>query len=479
MTFAATPRGSSISKAMGKSQKGSSSKNMVEKKASSPKKGRVSPSNTAAFHYFDRRNVKKVCKEDKKRIKEACNDRPEAKKEAADSAAKAKLNPDKVNATTRGLAGTLKKGLAAIDGLGKTKSGYLENDNNKWMDNHCGGLWHKPGGEYGPKDGKTPNTEAFKKEIEEKVEELISVAANVENAAKEKLFNFADDYFKNHAKDVLDGVAENAARRAAISRMPVVNGVISRFTFWETMGTLIGNAAGAIVTGDMERQFDQISQSLTEATEKLQEYKRILAGGLQDAMASTMAALAIANPCIKARKCLLIPYKDSGKTDGSGCCPGQTGHHVLPNAMFERYVPKPLKQDEKVKPGPRAMEKAGRRPCWEKYSEGDALTICLEGTTNHSTNGSHGLAHEGTAAILLPSRFVSDVPYTKVRDKISKMFAETYGCDPECLKAQLDQSLKDKHSDSCGGLDKAQISPHSGKANGGPHVPEVEISNPM
>ncbi|MFZ6674193.1 hypothetical protein [Undibacterium sp. Xuan67W] len=442
---------------------GDASKKDKKKPAKKTKTGHISTSNTAAYHYFDRKNVKAVCQDDKKRIRKACNDKADAEEESKKSVDSARLDPKKTNATTRSLTTTLKKGLTAIDGLGKKKSGYTQNDSNKWMENHCGGLWNKPGGVTDPKGEKIPNTEAFKEQIKDKVGDLTKAAEDVEKVAKEKLENYAKDYFKDHAKDVMDSAAEKAAKRIALIRTPALAGLVSRLGMWESMGQLIGNAAGAIVTGDIETKFNAVVKTVEDSVAKVAEYKKLLTTGLEDAMASTMAGIAVANPCIKARKCLLVPYKDADKTaKGNGCCPGQTGHHVLPSAMFNKYAPV---TDAK---GKTTMKADGKRDCWKNYDHDQALTMCLEGTTNRATNGSHGLAHAGTAEILQDQRNSPDMPYTKARDEISTMFSKAYGCNAKCIQAQLDDSLKDKHS--CGDLKKAQVTPHSGESGGGPKV---------
>lgn len=434
-----------------------------EKAPRKPKVSPVSTSNTAAYHYFARKDMKEACAVDKKRIEDACNDKEDAEKASKASVAGAKLNPERTNATTRSLTATLKKGLTAIDGLGKAKSKYVPNDNNKWMQNHCGGLWHKPGGVTDPQGKKIPNTEAFKEQIKDKVGEMGALAENAEKQAMEKLNNYAKDYFKEHASDIGGKAADKVAKRVALSRTPALSGLIARLGTLEALGHAIGNTAGAIVTNDIETKFNAVVQAVQDAQQKVAEYKALLTNGLEDAMASTMAGIALNNPCIKARKCLLVPYKDADKTHkGNGCCPGQTGHHVLPSSMFNKYEPQTVN-------GKTTMKEAGPRECWKKYRHNDALTMCLEGTTNRATNGSHGLAHKGTDEIVGRHRTSPDMPYATARDKVAKMFATAFGCNADCIKAQLDDSLKNKHS--CGDLEsKGQVTPHSGEPGGGPII---------
>jgi len=110
------------------------------------------------------------------------------------------------------------------------------------------------------------------------------------------------------------------------------------------------------------------------------------------AHANAMSIMAQLDPCVRARKCMLVPYQNtkglgdkltkeiSGEEGGgglkaiaqarhgNGCCPGQTGHHILPDAMVK----------DADCPG---------------YDYDMAPTVCLEGTKNGKEHGSHGMAH--------------------------------------------------------------------------------------
>jgi hypothetical protein len=71
------------------------------------------------------------------------------------------------------------------------------------------------------------------------------------------------------------------------------------------------------------------------ARERLAEYRE----NPTKFMADGMTARAATDPCLRARKCMLVPFNQTGAVrasrHGQGCCPGQTGHHILPGAMFE------------------------------------------------------------------------------------------------------------------------------------------------
>lgn len=431
--------------------------------------------NTGAIYYFSNRTMAADCKVDKQRIHDECDslDAAGKSKDAFDSA---KLNPEHAkNKTLAAMQRRMKEAVAAVDHIGKAESGYKKKTKNRWMENHCKGLWNKPGGdtpgdETDPVTGKkkgVPNVDKFKKQVEDHLNKQIAEYENVAKGAMDKLQKFAGDYMKDHLKDTMGAAAEKAAKRAALSRFPTLMAIVGRVSFYEGLGKLLGNVAGAVLTGDMENQFNAIEKAVTDALGKVEELKKLASrGGMEDAVASTQAAIAYANPCIKARKCLLVPYKKTGSVDGDGCCPGQTGHHVLPGAMFNKFE----KKDGKYEVKKDAKGNDAKRDCWGKYNHNDALTMCLEGTTNRATNGSHGLAHAGTAALLVKDRESPDMDYTNARNKMSKMMAKEFGCDEECIKKQLDDSYSKMYDKKCGDLKNAKVTPHSGNSGGGPVV---------
>lgn len=354
--------------------------------------------NTAAYHYFHNRVPSKPCKEDKDRIENECKATPENKEKSSSAKDRAVLSGN-AHPDAKAHTENLKKSVSALDKGVKDKIGFQVDHSNRWMENHCSGLWHKPG-------GGSPDKSA---------EPKAPVAAGEKAAKKPQISNTKG--FSEQVNSLIPGISK----------------------------TLLGS------------------------------------GEMEDLMACTMAGIAEANPCIKARKCLLIPYNQVPKSDdGSGCCPGQTGHHVLPNAMFNFYEPK-LKKNPKVNEPiyTTYMAKTGKRKCWIKYDPQQALTICLEGTTNRETNGSHGLAHKHTAALLETQRHAQDMPYKKARNKITKMLEKMFGCNAKCLNEQLDNSLKEKHdNETCNDLEGAQVSPHSGETGGAPIAPIVTKTTP-
>lgn len=77
--------------------------------------------------------------------------------------------------------------------------------------------------------------------------------------------------------------------------------------------------------------------SILEIAQKAQGELAELAASMADKtptdlMAEGMGILSRLNPCTRARRCLLVKFGKTGTAPsmgGEGCCPGQTGHHVI------------------------------------------------------------------------------------------------------------------------------------------------------
>jgi hypothetical protein len=127
-----------------------------------------------------------------------------------------------------------------------------------------------------------------------------------------------------------------------------------------------------------------------------------------------------ANDCVKAMRCFLRPYEEEGE---SGCCPGQTPHHIPPKSCFQNS--------------------SGGYPA--NYSPGKALCVCMEGANQYV--GSHGKNH---AAIdyLAKEKLGLDhgdkCPTADYNKMCAATVAEQCGCSPECIEDQLNDSVKPK-----------------------------------
>ena len=151
-------------------------------------------------------------------------------------------------------------------------------------------------------------------------------------------------------------------------------------------------------------------------------------GNMRDfADAGVHADHVAANECLAARRCQLVPKKAKGKQPG--CCPGQTGHHLVEGASFEGIVSD------------------------NRYNYNQAPCVCVEGY--NQSFGTHGLMHtfQSTAAPTTPTQ-----SYSSARDTgaaaLKKTFPES-ACNEECIKAQID--AYHKHKKGCNVSDDTQI----------------------
>jgi hypothetical protein len=117
--------------------------------------------------------------------------------------------------------------------------------------------------------------------------------------------------------------------------------------------------------------------------------------------------------CVKAMRCFLRPYSREipGK---SGCCPGQSPHHIPPHSMV-KHLP--------------------------NHSHGSALCVCLEGASQHV--GSHGRNHAALDYLaskpgVLDSKGQCTVK--KYNEVCAIAVAAQCGCKKECIEQQLNES---------------------------------------
>jgi hypothetical protein len=135
--------------------------------------------------------------------------------------------------------------------------------------------------------------------------------------------------------------------------------------------------------------------------------------------------LATLNDCTRARKCNLVPKskKDGNRkvetADGKGCCPGQTGHHLIYGAMM----------DGVSCPG---------------YEYSTAPTVCVEGfSQNHGSHGRvHDLMDRETQMLARNNKLQGGTMSMKEAiDSAVKSHQEAFPmsrCSPKCIRAQLE-----------------------------------------
>jgi len=213
------------------------------------------------------------------------------------------------------------------------------------------------------------------------------------------------------------------------------------------MQTGIGKPqAGMISTaaryaGEVRDIIDAIKKDKSLNQSTLKEITQLISNN-DGKRAALNAALATLDECLLARKCKLVPYQVNGKAtvDGKtrkvssakngGCCPGQTGHHLI--------------TDQMVKGGTCSVYDKDTNPTG-LYRTETALTVCVEGENQY--HGTHGLVHAklGDAISRLEMKKTRESPDGMMSlDEAIDVAAESHSeafprskCSEECIKAQL------------------------------------------
>ncbi|NHZ38473.1 HNH/endonuclease VII fold toxin-2 domain-containing protein [Massilia rubra] len=414
--------------------------------------------NTISSPYLDTFNTKKACKKDLADVVQNCtphNDEKDAK------TGKAKLKP-------QGIKQKLSKVTDVIDTLGKKLTGYTRNidsktafDGNGWMEEGCTGAWVTP---FAPRQkGDQAGIDADKKKLAEVKTSMQDMLKKLENEKMSLLMSSLSS-LKAMALAAAKAKAEEIIQRLAVKivvkaffGVVLVETVAGPFIMaaWTAHDIVATAAELAALIGP---KGEAVSRAMAKILNIKDEAKKILAmydANPHRAQADAMSLLAQLNPCMRARKCLLIPYKNTTPDGvnvpeveknkataqarhGTGCCPGQTGHHIIPNAM---------------------MEGVG---C-AAYEYENAPTICLEGTKNGFEHGSHGLAHKNLSESIKEykkknnSNFL-DYKEAKKQGIDAVVEAGAFHCNRECLEAQIDSHYKpceDKMLNANAGTGKA------------------------
>lgn len=382
--------------------------------------------NTPTTYYLDSPNVKQACEEDFKKIHKKCG--PEER-----SGEKGKK--EKVRPSIRKLLGKKykEKGYGKVLSRGGT-------DNRSWMADNCDFLWIPPGPDSHQDFLKQINS--LKGDLAEAVEGSLKKIAE---EAKEKIRQEAFDLAKKKAAKAAAKaggrwVVGAAGATVAGGGAVVTEGIATVWNLWD-----LAKTGYEVVTAgvDMARELDAIDEIFKEYRGIGDELARLGRQAREDpqrAVADFMTAAGRLNPCVRARRCSLVPKSQANHLGGGGCCPGQTGHHLIPDA---------------------AVKGAG---CPD-YDYSKAPTVCAEGTGN-SHGGSHQMLHDKLdkrMSDFKQAKRQASMPYEDYRRHAIMTFYETFpesGCDRKCLKAQLDAHYK------CAGK---QLKAVSGKGGAGSH----------
>jgi len=365
------------------------------------------PSNTPMFPYVSRKwGGGHDCKQEEKRIERAC--KPEREHSDARKEVRAK-----------GKIGSLLK---------KTRRKNATYDKNKkwhWSDDHCDGLHIKIG-------QSLEDAEAYANELKEvftSMPQELAALLQIEDVLKEMAFDAAKWAALKFGGKVL-------AKQAIGTAVPLVGNIA--MGLWSAVDAVL--AIGDVkeiqaVAREALEQIDVLRKEFSELDNLAKRFKGFK--NLSDKEKLALAAdgqgvLATLNACTRARKCMLVPYQNKGgkggqaepasprnPTDPRGCCPGQTGHHLIPDVM--------------VKTG----------TC-SGYSKGSAPTVCVEGATQN--HGTHKLVHDNMDNAVGKRVRNGKAPNGRLRltDVIAaaaESHAEAFpasACSEKCLRAQLE-----------------------------------------
>ena len=411
--------------------------------------------NTPSKYYIDTAAVRKACEDDFKEIDKACAaEDKKAKEERLKNA-----NKDKKHKL-----GALLNKLKLPDYPGTSKNPAAQ-----WINDHCDFLKIKP----------SDPTEIINnlKKIPDQIQGQLTDA--LKNAGT-PLVDKAVEAGKGLAtRTVAKEVAGGTAALVAVEFPPAAAAIeigTQALVVADTASTIfeVGKQAWSVGKEALPKIKDLWDQG-NKVQELLTEYE----DNPKKLASDVMYAAADLNSCTRKRRCRLVPYREThggnkksnkidneeedfdsiqGPASGKGCCPGQTGHHVLPGAMFKDCAG--YKKNVKI-PG------AGSGPAHQM-----APTLCVEGVNN--SHGSHGHVHK-TLGTVLEKKFPgvpNGTPIDKGKaidagaESVKEAFPES-GCNKECLKAQLHAFYDDLECEP----KKAAGLPGGGKDAGSTAIP--------
>lgn len=361
-----------------------------------------SPANTPPTVYMDTADAKAACAKDRKKIKDECG--PEDDPDQKDKKKKTRLSMKK-------LLGKKYKNHSKTLSKGGT-------DNQTWLKENCDFLWIKPG----PKSHQDflEKLDALKGDLDGAVEQALE---QVKDKVQDEVWDAAKK--KGGKLAARAGVKWGAGLAGA-----AVGGVGAVFTeglatVWN-IGDMLYTGASVFKDGyDIYQETAALKSQLTDIKSIASEMDRLgqqARSDPQKAVADFMSTAARVNGCARARRCGMVAYKDVESLKGNGCCPGQTGHHLIPKEMVGDGCP--------------------------GYDHETAPTVCVEGTNN--THGSHGQVHAALKGVMTNhyrNGGNSGINYPTAKKMAMGSFYKTFpesGCSRKCLEAQLDGYYKNK-----------------------------------
>lgn len=359
------------------------------------------PGNTPLFPYLSRGIFSSPCKKEEEKIKRECGPENDDSKSV-----KERKNNSKLRRLLKGKRGETNQGQPR-----DSKAWH-------WTDDHCDGLEVSLG-----------SAEAAKKYAQDMKEvfETLPQELAVLDAVKSEL----QSMINNAAGKAAAKLAVKAGvKQAAGSSVPLAGNVA--MALW----SLYDAAAAISDVKEIKRiatialqELEKFKLKLTELQAHAKNFEKLDPKVAHRIAVDAQEMLATLNDCTRARKCNLVPHTHSNgepllpngleHTKKGGCCPGQTGHHLVPKESL----------DGKCK----------------GYIHGRAPTVCVEGTTQNF--GSHRRVHRALAdehLSLARTGKVAPDGTMSMDDALAaaaQSHAEAFplsNCDKDCIRAQLD-----------------------------------------
>ncbi|MBS9782951.1 MAG: DUF4150 domain-containing protein [Pasteurella sp.] len=391
-----------------------------------------STTNTAYWHYFDKGHPSRDCEKDARRITKACGDEvdkndknkeKQQEKEHSNSKLKKGVGKklEKIKKIVSFKVGDKDKRRVKVNK--KTGEQTEKNRSNikTWKDNHCKGLMLHPSIE---------SIEEFKKHYEE-------ISANVKRLQNTSVGAIVDEAYKLAEDEIKSYMLEAGAKIAAKSVFKSWLGPIG----WAW--TAYDVVSAGVEAKDLYDDLDEIKKNLNNIKKNIKDninqFKSIAPkidnllnkeDITQDDIATAMGYYANMNPCVRARRCKLVNYNHVSDGTGThpeyGCCPGQTGNHLIPDSF--------------MRDAPPSKNRKGKPKC-KGYTTGKAPTMCVEGVT--STDGTHGDSHKAFDDAIGSSTSPT-ISYNEAFDAaVDSAMAVAPHCDRKCIIKQLKKYYDD------------------------------------
>jgi hypothetical protein len=369
------------------------------------------PANTPVFPYVSRGIFGHDCKKEEERVNRAC--KPES--EHSDSKREIKKHSK--------LGDALKKIKP------KKKVGRADKNGKHWTDDHCGGLHFSLGSATKAQEYAKEMQDAFKKLPDE---------LNLLGALESELKDMA---LRAGAKAGAKWVAKAGVKQLGGSALPVAGNIAMGLWSIYDAAVAIGDVSEIrAVANETLESLDVLKNKLGDIQRLSKDFENFgnLSPAEQAEKAQALGAegqdvLATINDCTRARKCNLVPYSSDGagnlirqrgksnveSSRNGGCCPGQTGHHLIPGGSVKKNCP--------------------------NYDHATAPTVCVEGTSQ--SLGSHGRIHKALAAEhdirAINGKVAADgtMSLSDAIDAAADSHAEAFPlskCSKKCMKAQLE-----------------------------------------